>query len=426
MHDDVDVLLLSTYDTDGAGKFTELLASSLRALGYSTLVICVHHRSDKANTVGLLDEHPVRQLTYRLTEEFDRRVFRPREEYAFIHLRGVSDRFALSTKLWPQRCRAIVCTFLSGMLSPEALLALRNRYGNPPIMFYGVDMNFYTGGCHYARDCLRYQNDCADCPAVPARLRPAVRRAFAAKQACYRKMPGHVVVSSSHDHHQQIVSSTLFRQSDVRRLLMAVDENLYGSFESERIALREAMGLSKRVLLVRSSSEPRKGCDMLVAAMQLLERQSPDTLERLEVVAVGDHYMAKRMVNLKVQLRSLGYVNGETELARIYAVADVFVNPTLADGGPVMLTQALMSGTPVITTDVGLARDLVAPSDNGWVLSQAQPQELAAAIRQLSDWPDQALAAMRLKTREKAQAQIGVKGYLEKLSGLMEELIGAA
>lgn len=207
---------------------------------------------------------------------------------------------------------------------------------------------------------------------------------------------------------------------------MAVDENLYGRFEAERVALRETMKLSKRVLLLRSSAEPRKGCDLFVEAMQLLGRQSPDSLGQVEVVAIGDHYVAQRLAESRVQLHSLGYIQDETELARLYAVADGFVNPTLADGGPVMLAQALMSGTPVITTDVGLARDLVAAPDNGWVLAQPQAQDLASAIRQLSHQPEQSLAVMRLKARGLALDRIGVKGYLEKLSGLMEDLIGAA
>jgi len=422
MPDDIDVLLISTYDTDGAGKFTQSLAGSLRALGYSVRVVCVRHRSDSPDTVGLLDGKPLRQFIYRLWEEFDRRVSRPREEYAFIHLRKLSDRFVLSADVWPKSCRFIICTFMSGMLSPEALLELHIRFGNPPTLFYGVDMNFYTGGCHYARDCLGYHHQCRECPAIPRRLRPAVQREFIAKQACYQRITGHIVVSSSRDHHHQILSSTLFRKSEVRLLLMAVDENLYGTFEADRDDLREARGFSKRVLLLRSSSEPRKGCDMFVEAIFLLKRQAPDTLERLEIVTVGDYYVEQCLEDSNVRVRSLGYVHDEVQLARVYAIADCFVNPTLADAGPVMLAQALMSGTPVITTEVGLAQDLVSTPDNGWILAQTRAQDLVDAIKRLSDLPDRALRAMRLRARRLAKDQMGTKQYLENLSSLMNSL----
>ena len=36
-----------------------------------------------------------------------------------------------------------------------------------PIIFYGVDMELYTGGCHYSRECKKYQKLCDECPALP-------------------------------------------------------------------------------------------------------------------------------------------------------------------------------------------------------------------------------------------------------------------
>lgn len=421
----VDVLLLSTYDTDGAGKFTHMLAGAFHKLGMTTRVVCVRSQSGEAGTRGLIDRHPGCQVAYRLAEEFDRRVLRPSPEYAFIHLRGLPDRAVLRSQVWPEHCRLIVCTFLSGMMSPEALLALHGRYGHPPVVFYGVDMNFYTGGCHYARDCTGYQTDCSACPAVPALVRPVVRKAFDAKRECYRQIPGHVVVSSSHDHHQQIVGSALFRQSDVRRMLMAVDSGLYRRFEEPREELKQARGLSARVLLLRSSSEPRKGCDMFAEAIRILGQRSPAALKSLVIVAIGDQHVAQLLGDGDVRVHSLGYIQDESELARLYAMADFFVNPTLADGGPVMLAQALMSGTPVITTDVGLARDLVHPPGNGVIIGRPCADDLAVAIGEFCAKSDEDLGQMRHEARRQALAQIGEEGYLKGLSALVEELIGA-
>jgi glycosyltransferase involved in cell wall biosynthesis len=425
MSEAVDVLLLSTYDTDGAGKFTHMLAGAFRRLGMTTRVVCVRSRSGEAGTYGLIDRHPVRQAAYRLAEEFDRRILRPRSEYAFIHLRGLPDRAALNAEVWPERCRLIVCTFLSGMMSTAAVLALRSRYGNPPVIFYGVDMNFYTGGCHYARDCTGYQKDCSSCPAVPALVRPAVRKAFDAKRECYRRIAGHVVVSSSNDHHQQIVSSALFRHSDVRRMLMSVDGVFYGQFEQTREELKQARGLSARILLLRSSSEPRKGCDMFAEAMRMLGHRSPGALKDLIVVAIGDQHVAQLLGDVGVRVHSPGFIQDVSELARLYAMADFFVNPSLADGGPVMLAEALMSGTPVITTDVGLARDLVHAPSNGFIIDRPCAEELAAAIGEFCTKSDADLGQMRREARRLALDQIGEESYLKGLSALVEELIGA-
>lgn len=421
----VDVLLLSTYDTDGAGKFTQQLADSLQGLGYSTRVVGVRNRSGDEGTVGIIDRSPIRSILYRLGEEVDRRLIRPRPEYAFIHLRALADRVVLASDVWPRRCRLIICTFLSGMMSPSALLALRSRYGNPPVVFYGVDMNFYTAGCHYARDCTGYLRDCAACPAVPAFARSKVKRAFLAKQDGYRSLGAYVVVASSHEHHQQIVNSTLFGGADVRRMLMAVDHARFGAFEACRTALREEYGFSgTRVLLLRSSSEPRKGCDMFLEAVRWLLVNRPAVLDGVTIVAIGDHHVAEGLRGCRVRLHSPGYVSSDEELARLYAVADVFLNTSLADGGPVMLAQALMSGTPVITTNVGLAQDLVCPPLNGHILASPSAVDLAAAIAQFVCAPAADLEQMRQAARRFALERVGKDGYMKKLGVLVEELIG--
>ncbi len=421
----VDVLLISTYDTDGAGKFTHLLARTLQELGHSTRVVCVRKRSADAATYGVIDHSPFGKIVYRLREEIDRRLFRPRPEYAFIHMRGLADRTVLAANVWPARCRLIICTFLSGMMSPAALLALRSRYGSPRVVFYGVDMNFYTAGCHYARECAGYRNDCSACPAVPAFARGLVRRTFLQRQACYRMLGDHVVVASSHEHHQQIRSSTLFGGADVRRILMSVDHLLFGGFEASRGELRDRYGLSgSRVVLLRSSSEPRKGCDLFVEAVRWFAENDPAALDKLAIVAIGDQYVAECLKDCEVRLLSPGYIADEAELARLYAAADVFVNTSLADGGPVMLAQALMSGTPVITTDVGLARDLVAPPSNGRILALPAAADLVMAMVEFCGLDEDSLRAMRVQAREMAVERLGKEGYMKELGGLVEELIG--
>ena len=423
--DEVDVLLISTYDTDGAGHFTHLLARTLQELRYSIRVVCVRKQSLDAVTYGVIDHSLLARSVYRLRQKFDQQLFRPRAEYAFIHIHGLADSAVLAANVWPERCKLIICTFLSGMMSHAALLKLRSRYGSPRVVFYGVDMNFYTAGCHYARECGGYRNDCSACPAVPGFARGLVRKAFLQRQACYRVLGDYVVVASSHEHHEQICSSTLFGGADVRRILMFVDHVLFGSFEASRLELRDQYELSGfRVVLLRSSFEPRKGCALFIEAVRWLAENEPATLEKLMIVSIGDQYVAEYLKDCKVRLWSPGYIADEAELARLYATADVFVNTSLADGGPAMLAQALMSGTPVITTDVGLARDLVVPPSNGYILSLPSRVNLVRALVRFSRLDEGSLRAMRVQARELAIERLGKERYTQELGGLIEEVIG--
>lgn len=55
----------------------------------------------------------------------------------------------------------------------------------------------------------------------------------------------------------------------------------------------------------------------------------------------------------------IGSITDVHELAAIYTMADVFVNPTREDNYPTVNLEACACGTPVITYDVGGCRETV-------------------------------------------------------------------
>lgn len=88
----------------------------------------------------------------------------------------------------------------------------------------------------------------------------------------------------------------------------------------------------------------------------------------------------------------VGKVN-QAELPREYAWADLFALPTLEDGFAVVVTQALASGVPVITTTGCGAADLIESGRTGWVITPGRADELERAIRRVDANRGELLAA---------------------------------
>jgi len=80
------------------------------------------------------------------------------------------------------------------------------------------------------------------------------------------------------------------------------------------------------------------------------------------------------------RVRLHGY---EDNPAVVYGGSDVFVFPTLEEGGPQVTYEAAGCGLPVITTPMGAAR-LVEDGRTGLVVDPAAPDQLAAAITRLA------------------------------------------
>ena len=67
-------------------------------------------------------------------------------------------------------------------------------------------------------------------------------------------------------------------------------------------------------------------------------------------------------------------------LRALYANAELFVLPTLAECFGIATIEAMASGLPVIVSDIGGARDIVDPGETGWLI-EPTAHSLAPAIR---------------------------------------------
>lgn len=421
---DLDILILSTYDADGSGIFARQLLRSVHSLGYSAQIVTVSKTSPDPDVKGIYVRRSLGGITYSVKARLSRRLYRTKRDYAFLETCSISANAAMSADIWPDRCRLVICTFLSGMFSPEGFSKILARLGDPPVIFYGVDMNLFTGGCHYPRACRQYTSDCSNCPAVQPAARFLVKRNFQKKLGLVSSLANHTVVASSDEHRRQIAASRIFGESDIREILMSVSDEVYGANESSRQLLKADYGFGSRTLMVRSSSEPRKGGRLFVECIKLLHSESAELIRSLDIVAVGDQFIAGQLRSAGINVYSPGHVSDESELSRLYSVSDFFINPSLADGGPMMLAQSLMSCTPVITTDVGLARDLVVPGMTGTILEEAMPSRLASVIRGYHSKSDQELGRMRLEARKAAMTLLSKEVYIGKLSNLIKAKVG--
>ena len=78
--------------------------------------------------------------------------------------------------------------------------------------------------------------------------------------------------------------------------------------------------------------------------------------------------------------------NNQYELAMLYSLADVYVNPTYADMFPTVNLEALSCGTPVITYRTGGSPEAV-DEKTGFVVEQGNVGALAEAIRTIKESP---------------------------------------
>lgn len=94
--------------------------------------------------------------------------------------------------------------------------------------------------------------------------------------------------------------------------------------------------------------------------------------------------------NLKVLARSLGlqesisFLGFRNDIDKIMNACDVFVFPSIHEGLPVSVMEAMASGLPVVASDIrGIAPDLIQDGQTGLLVKDADPSELSRAIARI-------------------------------------------
>jgi len=82
----------------------------------------------------------------------------------------------------------------------------------------------------------------------------------------------------------------------------------------------------------------------------------------------------------------LGHVN-QKELVSLFQNAKIFVFPSLYEGLPTVVLEAMASGIPIITTSVSGCKDLIKDGYNGILIPPRSPDKLYESITNLLDDP---------------------------------------
>lgn len=139
-------------------------------------------------------------------------------------------------------------------------------------------------------------------------------------------------------------------------------------------------GSEKRILFV-GRLHPIKGVQYLLQAMQIVHAEMPD----VRLILVGDGEEREYLESLTDRLEIRGCVEfaGRVPHEKIQGYlgqADVFVLPSLSEGFPNVILEAMACGLPIVTTKVGGIPDIVTDGVNGYLVDAKNPDAIAEKI----------------------------------------------
>lgn len=160
---------------------------------------------------------------------------------------------------------------------------------------------------------------------------------------------------------------------------------------AEAAAWRSSLGLEGRRLIGFAGRwVEEKGFDYLLRAIPDVVRSRPEA----HFLYAGETEMgyedffsrcAAEFDRVRQHVSMLGLVLDPRKLANFYAMLDVFVLPSRTDCLALVQVEAMLSGTPVVVSDIPGARVVVAMTGMGVRVAPRDPEALARGILEVVD-----------------------------------------
>ncbi|SRX55341.1 glycosyltransferase family 4 protein [Aequorivita sp. CIP111184] len=114
----------------------------------------------------------------------------------------------------------------------------------------------------------------------------------------------------------------------------------------------------------------------------------------------------------------------QKEVFRMMSEASLLLMPSLEEGIPNVVVEAMAIGLPVISTDCGGVPELITDSEQGWLVPTRDPQALAEAIESFADLSIEKIEEVRLAAKKKVEEQHGMEQMVLGMEGLYFEVLG--
>lgn len=177
----------------------------------------------------------------------------------------------------------------------------------------------------------------------------------------------------------------------------------------------------KKLLLfgaMGGGDDPRKGFDLLLAALQNLKQQTID----IELIIFGQ-LAPKNPPDLGFPIHYMGHLHDDISLRLLYSAADIMLIPSRQDNLPNTGVESLACGTPIVAFNTCGLPDIVQHQQTGYLAEAFDTNDLSMGIQ----WILQDQVRYQVLSRNSRQYAVEHFSYnvvAEQYKALYKKIIG--
>lgn len=287
-----------------------------------------------------------------------------------------------------------------------------------PVVLTMHDMWTFTGHCAYSGDCKEWVSGCGKCKKLytyPNLTKDTCSKNFRNKKFAFTHSNIKFVTPSKWL--LKLSKKSLLKREQIQIINNGVNTKKFRYLDKKELRSKYKLPEDQKYILFLSASldDKRKGLSHVIAALSKLA-----DIGNYTILVAGKKLTSKKISN-QLKVIEFGYIVEEEKLNEIYALADIFIIPSLEDNFPCVTLESMASGTPVVAFDTGGLNEQV-DSETGYIVKNKTPEGLAEAIEEMFVDKEK-LNAMSQSCRKKVEKLYDEDIMLNKYKELYKKTI---
>ena len=263
---------------------------------------------------------------------------------------------------WSYRAtKKLISSLISNQIDTIFIISIHGYYINEKMLYEYISSNnirmiltmideyAYLGECTNEPECETYKKGYGKCPNIKkypsSWFADGCEKVIKRKKDCYSKLNNAVFVGPEFLV-KNCRESFLGKFMNSSILDEAIDLKLYSPKDSSSLRAKHNICENQKVILcVAPSTNPMKGSSFF---WDLARRFEED--DSFVFIHIG--YRSSDKSTLPSNLIPISFVEKDEDLAYYYSLADLFVNPSLADAMSNTCLESLACGTPLLCFDL--------------------------------------------------------------------------
>jgi len=393
------VLILSTGDVNGAYEAMYKVAHIMKNMGHE-VVMCVKQKTKNEDFIktykfqtsskvhkGLITRI-ITKIKNKLVPVQLPKTINTDRKYSFLSKDELTENIHVESLL---KTIGFTPDFIFTGMTIDFLNStdLLNIYNATKAKIYNitVDMNHFTGGCHFSWGCEGYIRGCDEnCPAITKEDEKVIAKInFDRKYSNAQKANFQIIAGSGLTLEQAKKSKIYKDQKTIYNINSLIDTTLLN--DRNKSIAKQIFSLSDECFYIltgaQNMEDPRKGFSYLLEALEILNKELSIEQKDKIVLLVVSNSVNEEFKRVTFKKQKIDYIKDYRLLSLLYQAADIFINSSIEDSGPMMVSEALACGTPVVGFDTGVVMNMVIDEYNGYKAPLKDSRKLAEGIRKI-------------------------------------------